>query len=151
MIGLTWDAIDFEKRTLTVNKTLEYRHKQGYWRAGPPKTQQSYRTIPFTTRAYNILQEISLQRVTRKKSETLSQVLAYIDRKTGKKSSLVMKDIVFITGEQESLRKTAPTILIFTRYVTERISSVFVCTHFTIHTPQEPLKAVCNRKYCKSC
>ena len=25
MIGLTWDAIDWEKRTLTVNKTLEYR------------------------------------------------------------------------------------------------------------------------------
>ena len=24
MIGLTWDAIDFKKRTLTVNKTLEY-------------------------------------------------------------------------------------------------------------------------------
>ena len=38
MIGLTWDAIDWEKHTLTVNKTLEYRHKQGVWRAGPPKT-----------------------------------------------------------------------------------------------------------------
>ncbi len=102
LIGLTWDAIDFEKRTLTVNKTLEYRHKQGYWRAGPPKTQQSYRTIPLTTRAYNILQEISSERGTRKESETLSQVLEYIDRRTGKKSSLVMKDLVFInwrTGE----------------------------------------------------
>ena len=48
MIGLTWDAIDFQNRTLTVNKTLEYRHKQHFWRAGPPKTQQSYRTIPLT-------------------------------------------------------------------------------------------------------
>ena len=38
MIGLTWDAIDFEKRTLTVNKTLEFRHGEQYWRAGPPKT-----------------------------------------------------------------------------------------------------------------
>ena len=46
MIGLTWDAIDFEKRTLTVNKTLESRHGEKYWRAGPPKTQHSYRTIP---------------------------------------------------------------------------------------------------------
>ena len=54
MIGLTWDAIDFEKRMLTVNKTLEYRHKQHFWRAGPPKTQQSYRTIPLTDRAYEI-------------------------------------------------------------------------------------------------
>ena len=30
LIGLTWDAIDWKKRTLTVNKTLEYRHKEGY-------------------------------------------------------------------------------------------------------------------------
>ena len=51
LIGLTWDAINWEKRTLTVNKTLVFRHKQKDWRAGPPKTQQSYRTIPLTTRA----------------------------------------------------------------------------------------------------
>ena len=43
MIGLTWDVIDWEKRTLTINKTLEFRHSQQYWRAGPPKTKQSYR------------------------------------------------------------------------------------------------------------
>ena len=30
MIGLTWDAIDFQNRTLTANKTLEYRHKQHF-------------------------------------------------------------------------------------------------------------------------
>lgn len=102
MIGLTWDAIDFEKRTLTVNKTLEYRHKQGYWRAGPPKTQQSYRTIPLTNQAYEILAEIQSQRAERKESESLSQILEYIDRRTGQKKTLVMKDLVFInwrTGE----------------------------------------------------
>lgn len=49
LIGLTWDAIDRKKHTLTVNKTLEYRHKQGYWRAGPQKTVTSYRTIPLPT------------------------------------------------------------------------------------------------------
>ena len=55
LIGLTWDTIDFKNRTLTVNKTLEYRHNQKYWRAGPPKTPESYRTIPLTSRAYDIL------------------------------------------------------------------------------------------------
>ncbi len=102
MIGLTWDAIDFEKRTLTVNKTLEYRHKQGYWRAGPPKTQHSYRTIPLTNFAYEILQKLRENAKTRKESDTLSQVLEYMDRHTGEKSSLVMKDLVFVnfrTGE----------------------------------------------------
>ena len=102
MIGLTWDAIDWKKRTLTVNKTLEYRHKQGYWRAGPPKTQQSYRTIPLTSKAYAILEMVAANVGERKESETLSQTLEYIDRRTGQTSTLVMRDLVFInfrTGE----------------------------------------------------
>ena len=102
MIGLTWDAIDWKRRTLTVNKTLEYRHKQGYWRAGPPKTQQSYRTIPLTSKAYSILEMVASTVGERKESETLSQTLEYIDRRTGQTSTLVMRDLVFInfrTGE----------------------------------------------------
>ena len=102
MIGLTWDAIDFQNRTLTVNKTLEYRHKQHFWRAGPPKTQQSYRTIPLTDRAYEILKEIKDKRPWQKGSPLLSQTLEYIDRRTGAISRLVMRDLVFInwrTGE----------------------------------------------------
>ena len=102
MIGLTWDAIDFQNRTLTVNKTLEYRHKQHFWRAGPPKTQHSYRTIPLTDRAYEILKEIKDKRPWQKESPLLSQTLEYIDRRTGAISRLVMRDLVFInwrTGE----------------------------------------------------
>ena len=102
LIGLTWDAIDFEKRTLTVNKTLEYRHASQYWRAGPPKTQQSYRTIPLTDRAYEILKGIWDNREGRKESPLLSETLEYMDRRTGVTSKLVMRDLVFInwrTGE----------------------------------------------------
>lgn len=102
LIGLTWDAIDWRKRTLTVNKTLEYRHKQDSWRAGPPKTATSYRTIPLTNRAFDILKECYRERDTRKESDTLSQILEYIDRRTGETNYLVMKDLVFInfrTGE----------------------------------------------------
>lgn len=102
MIGLTWDAIDFNKKTLTVNKTLEYRHGQHFWRAGPPKTQNSYRTIPLTDKAYEILQTIYDSRTDRKESPLLSQTLEYIDRRTGTTARLVMHDLVFInwrTGE----------------------------------------------------
>ena len=102
MIGLTWDAIDFQNRTLTVNKTLEYRHKQHFWRAGPPKTQHSYRTIPLTDRAYEILKGIWDSRPEQKESPTLDKTLEYIDRRTGVSSRLVMRDLVFInwrTGE----------------------------------------------------
>lgn len=96
MIGLTWDAVDLEKRTLTVNKTLEYRHDRGTWLAGPPKTISSYRTIPLTERAYSILKELYDERETRKLSKGLSQELEYMDRATGKMKKLVMKDLVFI-------------------------------------------------------
>ena len=102
MIGLTWDAIDFEKRTLTVNKTLEFRHGEQYWRAGPPKTQHSYRTIPLTDRAYEILKGIWDSRPEQNESPTLDKTLEYIDRRTGVSSRLVMRDLVFInwrTGE----------------------------------------------------
>ena len=102
LIGLTWDAIDWKKRTLTVNKSLEYRHSQGYWRAGPPKTQKSYRTIPLTDKAYSILKSCYDEKDQRKQSETLSQVLEYIDSRTGENKCLVMRDLVFVnwrTGE----------------------------------------------------
>lgn len=102
LIGLTWDSIDWKKRTLTISKTLEYRHKQNYWRAGPPKTITSYRTIPLTERAYGILKECYDERETRKESETLSQILEYIDRRTGQTNYHVMRDLVFVnwrTGE----------------------------------------------------
>ena len=102
LIGLTWDAVDFEKRTLTVNKTLEFRHAQQHWRAGPPKTQQSYRTIPLTDKAYDILKEIWESREVRKESPLLSQTLEYMDRRTGVTSKFAMRELVFInwrTGE----------------------------------------------------
>ena len=102
MIGLTWDAVDLERRTLTVNKTLEYRHAEKYWRAGPPKTLKSYRTIPLTDRAYEILKGVWDNRDGRKESPLLSETLEYMDRKTGVTSKLVMRDLVFInyrTGE----------------------------------------------------
>ena len=104
LIGLTWDNIDWKNRTLTVTKTLEFRHKQKYWRAGPPKTPTSYRTIPLTTHAYSILKELYDERSTRKESELLKQTLEYTDRRTGKIAKLIMRDLVFInyrTGEPE--------------------------------------------------
>ena len=102
MIGLTWDSINWKKRTLTVNKSLEYRHGDGYWRVGPPKTKHSYRTIPLTNRAYEVLRAAYNERETRKESELLSQVLEYVDLRTGDTRYLLMRDLVFInyrTGE----------------------------------------------------
>lgn len=96
LIGLTWDNISWANRTLTVTKTLEYRHSQGIWRAGPPKTLQSYRTIPLTQKAHSILKTVAEQAKERKESDELSQTLEYMDRRTGETVTFQMRDLVFI-------------------------------------------------------
>lgn len=96
LIGITWDNIDWEKRTLTINKTLEFRYKRKYWRAGPPKSKSSCRTIPLTNTAYTILRNLYDTRMFRKESAELDQMLEYIDRRTGEVCRFNMKDLVFI-------------------------------------------------------
>ena len=96
MIGLTWDTIDWERHTLTVNKTLEFRYKQQEWRAGPPKTKKSYRTIPLTDTAYQILWDLYQVREYRKEAPELDKVLTYVDRRTAEKTKMNMRDLVFI-------------------------------------------------------
>lgn len=96
LIGLTWDAIDWERHTLTVNKTMEFRYKQQEWRAGPPKTRNSYRTIPLTDRAYQLLWDLYIGREYRKEAEALNKTLTYIDRRTAKSVTFNMRDLVFI-------------------------------------------------------
>lgn len=96
LIGLTWDSINWKKHTLTISKTLEYRHSTKQWRAGPPKTLHSYRTLPLTERAYSILKECYNERSERKEAEELSQMLPYVDRRTGETKYLLMQDLVFI-------------------------------------------------------
>lgn len=95
LIGLTWDAVDFSNKTITVNKTLEYRYSQKTWRAGPPKSNTSYRTIPLTTTACKILSELKKESTTRKMSDELIK-LSYTDRLTGQKLILDMRNLVFI-------------------------------------------------------
>ena len=96
MIALTWDDIDWNNRTLTVRKTMEFRYKQQQWRAGPPKTVSSYRTIPLTDTAYQLLRDAFDEREYRKESPKLNQTLTYLDLRTAKDKSFCMRDLVFV-------------------------------------------------------
>ena len=57
MIGLKWSDIDFEKRTLTVSRSMEYRYSVGEWRIGEPKSKSGYRTVPLTQVAIELLKK----------------------------------------------------------------------------------------------
>lgn len=102
MIALTWKDINWEKRELTVDKTLEYRYTNQCWRAGPPKSLHGYRTIPLTSEAYTILHTLYEHRRERKESPVLDQWLEYEDRRSGEMKRFYLRDLVFInfrTGE----------------------------------------------------
>ncbi|NFH89146.1 site-specific integrase [Clostridium botulinum] len=52
--GLTWDCVDFENKTIRVEKILIFKTKQGY-EFGTPKTKKSIRTISIGDTLINIL------------------------------------------------------------------------------------------------
>lgn len=55
LVGLKWSDVDWEKRTLTITRSMEYRHSIGEWKIGEPKSKTGYRTIPLTPEAIEIL------------------------------------------------------------------------------------------------
>ena len=151
LIGLTWDAIDFEKRTLTINKTLEFRYNSQTWRAGPPKTPQSYRTIPLTDRACEILKSVWESREGRKESPILSEVLEYMDRRTGHTSKLVMRDLVFINYRTGAPAKNSSYDAHLYKLCDEAGIERFSCTRSVTPMRPVPSKAECSQRCCKNC
>ena len=103
LIGLTWDSVDLKSKIITIDKSLEYRYDRGTWEAGPPKTTAGYRTIPLTSKAYDILTRLYDARKNRYEAPELDTQLEFKDRLTDEIRYLNMKDLVFIN------RKGMPT------------------------------------------
>ena len=57
LVGLKWEDVDFENKTVKIQRSMEYRHSVGEWRVGEPKSKSGYRTIPLTDEAIRILLE----------------------------------------------------------------------------------------------
>lgn len=55
LVGLKWSDIDFDNRTITITRSMEYRHSVGEWRVGPPKSASGNRVVPLTEEAVKIL------------------------------------------------------------------------------------------------
>ena len=57
LVGLKWSDIDMDRRTMTIRRSMEYRHSTKEWRIGEPKSKAGYRTIPLTEEAVEILRQ----------------------------------------------------------------------------------------------
>ena len=55
LVGLKWEDVDLEKKTVKIQRSMEYRHSVGEWRIGEPKSKSGYRTIPLTDESIRIL------------------------------------------------------------------------------------------------
>lgn len=55
LIGLKWSDIDFDKRVMHIQRSMEYRYSVGEWRIGEPKSKSGYRDVPLTEEAVAIL------------------------------------------------------------------------------------------------
>ena len=55
LVGLKWEDIDFESKTIQIRRSMEYRYSVKEWRIGEPKSKSGYRTIPLTEEAVAIL------------------------------------------------------------------------------------------------
>lgn len=57
LVGLKWEDIDFSKKAIRIQCSMEYRYSVGEWRIGEPKSKAGYRTIPLTDETIRILTE----------------------------------------------------------------------------------------------
>ncbi|WP_099973878.1 site-specific integrase [Lactobacillus terrae] len=59
--GLTWDCVDFNQRTVDINKSYDYMYRTGF---KPTKTKSSNRTISINKDVYDLLKSINKQQST---------------------------------------------------------------------------------------
>ena len=57
LVGLKWEDVDFQKKTITITRSMEFRHSVHEWKIGEPKSKSGYRTIPLTDEAVRILKD----------------------------------------------------------------------------------------------
>lgn len=116
--GLTWDRIDFEKKTLRVDriaKKFEYNGKgksargisgqaQTTWYLGACKTKSSYRTVPIGDTLINALQDYKdMQEANRKEYGELYTRTYVVDELT--KNKRKVKRIIQTTEPQKGMEE----------------------------------------------
>lgn len=128
MIGLTWEFHRLKKADIDRQQDtgISTQYKNMAFRSSKVEKQLPHYSADKPGIRYT---QIVLRRTfTRKESELLSQILEYVDRRTGETKYLCMRDLVFINSRTGKPAKTVPMILICTSCSMKVILSVFVCT-----------------------
>lgn len=81
LVGLKWEDVNFINRTISVNRTMEFRYSDDDYKIGPPKSDHGYRTIPMTQTAYEILKLLDEERRNRKVCDIRFKDFVFVNRK----------------------------------------------------------------------
>lgn len=88
LIGLRWQDVDFEKRTLQIDRILTYKYNEHEWLLGEPKSKSGHRKIPLTDEAIRILKA-------QKEKNTKIKV-----------RNIAWKDYIFLSNKGEPVKDT---------------------------------------------
>ena len=135
VIGLTWDCVDLENKTLRVEKTLEYRYsrkneksldgkiRKDGWEWGPPKTKKSNRTISLTDSAVQILARLKDKPYLKESTPKEFRNLVFLSKKDGLPvknntyDNALRKRIDIMTNEWNDEKKAKEEALITPHYL----------------------------------
>lgn len=95
LIGLKWSDIDFDKKVMHIQRSMEYRYSVGEWRIGEPKSKAGYRDVPLTEEAIAILKN---------QKEKLKSI---------KVINMQFKDFVFLCRKGEPTKNSAYDTTLF--------------------------------------
>ena len=114
-LGLTWDDIDTEDKTLEVNKTWDYKSSLGFM---PTKTKSSIRKIPLNDDALKVLADYKIENW---KENADNRLFSHISNNAVNKS---LKKIVGRDVHVHSLRHTYASFLILNHVELLSISKI---------------------------
>lgn len=118
--GLTWDCIDFEKKTLTVNKIakkFDYNSKKGdktkppkgqsrtTWYLGACKTPSSYRTIQIGDTLINALMDYKEMQEENKKVYADFYIRTYVQEEYTPNKRKVKRIIPHLSGDKAQMNE----------------------------------------------
>ena len=111
VFALTWDDVDFEKRTIRVNKTVycKIKDNKGRWFLGTTKTEGSSRIIYMSDTLYRSLSKFKeYQNINRKlyKSKYKYYYLEQVKNKYGKLNVYIYSDLDEIKRRLKSNNKS---------------------------------------------
>ena len=121
LVGLKWSDIDMDRRTMTIRRSMEYRHSTKEWRIGEPKSKAGYRTIPLTEEAVEILRQQKM------KNNAL-------------KVTVMECQSLYFFAEKEHRLRTAHMIRCCSSYVIKRRFPSFPCMCCDIRLQPDVLK-----------